>query len=143
MFRSAFLLFFMLGFASTCIIIVIVIPKPETTTKAITTSTTATTTMAAITTTAAMTTTAASGRKKRSTGCSELEALENLAFTYCPHVNVTGFKWQEVVDCEANFVNVPLSFVMPTEADFNMVDGNGTADGMMTMDEWKNYVGCA
>eukprot|EP00092_Neocalanus_flemingeri_P093605 GFUD01118977.1.p1 GENE.GFUD01118977.1~~GFUD01118977.1.p1 ORF type:complete len:150 (-),score=25.30 GFUD01118977.1:217-645(-) len=142
MFRSAFLLFFMLGFTSTCIIIVIVIPKPETTTKAITTSTTATTTTAATTTMAATTTTAASGgRKKRSTGCSELEALENLAFTYCAHV-LNGFTWLDVVACEASAVNY-VNFVMPTEAQFNEVDGYGNADGMMTMDEWKNYVGCA
>ena len=43
---------------------------------------------------------------------------------------------------QASVGNLTVPFVMPSENDFNMMDGNGTADGVLTMDEWVQFVGC-
>eukprot|EP00091_Calanus_sinicus_P024233 TRINITY_DN857_c0_g1_i10.p1 TRINITY_DN857_c0_g1~~TRINITY_DN857_c0_g1_i10.p1 ORF type:complete len:156 (-),score=57.59 TRINITY_DN857_c0_g1_i10:65-487(-) len=127
---AAPLLSLVISCANSCICIT----TPTTTTSA--TTTTATT----VATTTVTTTTAAAGRRKRSTDeCAELESLEQTAFQVCQH-GLDGFTWEEVLNCEGNFGNLDLPIEMPTEADFNMMDLNN--DGVLTMEEWKEVVGC-
>jgi len=64
-----------------------------------------------------------------------------MAFMFCPHGS-DGFTWQEVEDCENNVANVPLPFEMPTKVDFEMIDGCGNNDTMLTIEEWAQFVGC-
>merc|ERR1719481_1870820 len=100
------------------------------------------TTTATTTSTTTTTTTTSGNRKKRSTDeCAELEAFERMAFDACPH-GADGFSWQEVKDCESKFENVDLPIEMPTKANFDAIDANGNGDGIMTFDEWRDFVQC-
>merc|ERR1712034_7325 len=126
---AAFMLSLVISSANSCICI--------TTT---TTTTSATTTAKTTAATTTVTTTAAAGRRKRSTDeCAELESLEQMAFQVCPH-GTDGFTWEEALDCEGNFGNLDLPIEMPTEDDFRLMDEND--DGVLTMEEWKEVVGC-
>merc|ERR1711915_192775 len=114
------------------IILVINVPEIEVTTASTTTTTT--------------TTTIAPGRKKRSADeCVQLESLEQMAFQYCPHGN-DGFTWEEVQSCGESVQSLPfpvsLPFVMPSKDDFDAIDANGDGNGILTMGEWRDYVGC-
>merc|ERR1719167_94732 len=136
MLYSSLILSVLVGLSSSCIILVINIPLPETTV------TTASTTTATTPTTTA----ASGGRKKRSADeCVQLESLEQMAFQYCPHGN-DGFTWEEVQSCEESVQSLPfpvsLPFVMPSKEDFDAIDGNGDGNGILTMGEWRSYVGC-
>merc|ERR1719295_1236490 len=121
MLYSSFILSVLVGLSSSCIVLVINIPLPETTA-------------------------ASGGRKKRSPDdCVQLESLEQMAFQYCPHGN-DGFTWEEVQSCEESVQSLPfpvsLPFVMPSKDDFDAIDGNGDGNGILTMGEWRSYVGC-
>merc|ERR1719167_669708 len=138
MLYSSFILSVLVGLSSSCIVLVINIPLPETTvtTASATTATTPTTTAAS----------GGSGRKKRSPDdCVQLESLEQVAFQYCPHGN-DGFTWEEVQSCEESVQSLPfpvsLPFVMPSKEDFDAIDGKGDGNGILTMGEWRSYVGC-
>merc|ERR1712228_513285 len=129
---SSFILSVLVGLSSSCIILVINVPLPEKTTTWATTTTT--------------TTTLAPGRKKRSPDeCDQLESLEQMAFQYCPHGN-DGFTWEEVQSCGESVQSLPfpvsLPFVMPSKEDFDAIDENGDGNGILTMGEWRDYVGC-
>merc|ERR1712002_1213059 len=135
MLKSAFNLLFLLGCGRACIIIVVIPVQQQSSTPAITTTTTTTTT------------TAAAGRKKRSADeCSILETYEAMAFQYCDH-STGGFTWDEAKRCEEMAANIPLlqlPFEMPSKSVFNMIEGtpNGDGDGVLTWEEWLQYVGC-
>ena len=91
--------------------------------------------------------------------CVQLESLEQMAFQYCPHGN-DGFTWEEVQSCEVLCLSclslkciikesvqslpfpVSLPFVMPSKDDFDAIDANGDGNGILTMGEWRDYVGC-
>merc|ERR1712096_158832 len=128
MIKSAFNLLFLLGCARACIVIVIIPVQQQSSTPAITT-----------------TTTAAAGRKKRSADeCSILETYEAMAFEYCDH-SPGGFTWNDVRNCEEMVANIPLiqlPVVVPTEDQFNMIEENDNGDGLLTMEEWHQYVEC-
>merc|ERR1719158_630844 len=144
MIKTAFYLLFLLECARACIVIIVLPVQQEPTTGLLTsTTTTASTTTTITTTTTATTTTLPSGRKKRSADeCETLERLEQLAFNACPH-GADGFTWQEVEDCESNIANIePLPFVMPSQAVFEQIEESGNGDGVLTMGEWRQFVGC-
>merc|ERR1712212_216886 len=134
MIKSAFNLLFLLGCTRACIVIVIIPVQQQSSTPAITTTTTTTTT-------------AAAGRKKRSADeCSILETYETMAFEYCDH-SAGGFTWNEAKTCEGMVANIPLiqlPFEMPSEDDFNSMAGapDDNGDVVLTMEEWRQYVGC-
>merc|ERR1711942_651309 len=142
MIKTAFYLLFLLECARACIII-IVLPVQQEPTTGLLTSTTTTTATTATTTATTTLTTLPSGRKKRSANeCKTLETLEKLAFNACRH-GEDGFTWQEVQDCESNVANIePLPFVMPSQTVFEEMEGSGNGDGVLTMEEWRQFVGC-
>ena len=39
--------------------------------------------------------------------------------------------------------NITLPYAMPTKVDFDSMDGLGDGDGVLTMVEWYNFVGCS
>merc|ERR1712215_73925 len=79
--------------------------------------------------------------EKTSEECANLEALEQLAFENCPRAS-DGFSLQEVEDCKEKFKDMSFEFEMPSKADFGAMEASGNNDGMLTMQEWKNYVQC-
>merc|ERR1712243_464402 len=128
MLKSAFNLLFLLGCGRACIIIVLIPVQQQSSTPAITTTTTTTTTTAA------------------ADGCSILETYEAMAFQYCDH-STGGFTWDEAKRCEVMAANIPLlqlPFEMPSKDVFDMIEGtsNGNGDGVLTWEEWRQYVGC-
>ena len=40
------------------------------------------------------------------------------------------------------YSNIPLLFEMPTKADFDLIDMSGDNDGVLTLDEWIQFVNC-
>merc|ERR1712228_239286 len=80
-------------------------------------------------------------REKTSEECANLEALEQLAFENC-HRAADGFSWEEVEDCKEKFKDMSFEFAMPSKADFDAMEASGNNDGMLTMQEWKNYIRC-
>merc|ERR1711955_104521 len=132
MLKSTFNLLFLLGCGRACIIIVVIPVQQQSSTPAITTTTT---------------TAAAAGRKKRSADeCSILETYEAMAFQYCDH-STAGFTWDEAKRCEEMAANIPLLQLpveMPSKSVFNMIEGtpNGDGDGVLTWEEWRQYVEC-
>merc|ERR1712236_169186 len=80
-------------------------------------------------------------REKSSEECANLEALEQLAFENCPRAAV-GFSLHEVEYCKEKFKDMSFEFEMPSKADFGAMEAFGNNDGMLTMQEWKNYVQC-
>merc|ERR1712236_195304 len=83
----------------------------------------------------------AAKREKTSEECANLEALEQLAFENCPRA-ADGFSLQEVEYCKEKFKDMSFEFEMPSKADFGAMEASGNNDGMLTMQEWKNYVQC-
>merc|ERR1712243_377368 len=143
MIKTAFYLLFLLECARACIIIIVIPVQQKPTTGLLTSTTTSSTTTTITTTTTATTTTLPSGRKKRSVDeCETLVNLEELAFNACPH-GADGFTWQEVEDCESKIAHIePLPFVMPDQKAFEEIEGSGNGDGVLTMEEWRQFVGC-
>ena len=44
---------------------------------------------------------------------------------------------------QSNVANIePLPFVMPNQTVFEVIEGSGNGDGVLTMEEWRQFVGC-
>merc|ERR1719499_591313 len=78
--------------------------------------------------------------------CEQMEVWEIMAAHYCTHGTgwMDGFTWKEVELCEdtVNSFNVTLPYEMPDKEDFDVMDKAGDNNGILTMKEWRNFVGC-
>merc|ERR1712215_60223 len=78
--------------------------------------------------------------------CEQLKLYEILASHFCPHGNgwKDGFTWNEVYSCEdtvSSFGVTHFPFDMPTKDEFEDMDIAGDGNGILSLEEWKNFVG--